>query len=172
LASYIALGAEGCTFDGNVFANFAYSANASGGAVAIQADQILLTPSFLAPGTTRFNFSAPWSVGRDQTQNSIISYSAVLPCGDTRPAQLELILVPGHIGGLIGAVRVNESTNVGNLSIFDRCLEVCQIQTTDSLNFSPVSVLIISDHVNISGGTGGASLKEFDTQLNLCYLCP
>jgi hypothetical protein len=26
LASYIALGAEGCTFDGNVFANFTYSA--------------------------------------------------------------------------------------------------------------------------------------------------
>jgi len=172
LASYIALGAQGCTFDGNVFANFAYSASASGGAPIIKADQIEVTPLFLAPETTRFSFAAPWSVGRHQTQDSVISYSTVLPCGDTHPAQLELTLGVAHVGGIIGGVTVDESTNVGNLSVFDRCTEVCQVKISDSFNFNPVSVLITSEHVNVSGGTGGASLKEFTAQLNLCYLCP
>ena len=36
LANYIELGAEGCSFDGNVFANFTYSAKASGGASIIR----------------------------------------------------------------------------------------------------------------------------------------
>src|SRR6516165_7196212 len=89
LASYIALGAEGCTFNGNVFANFAYSASASGGATMIRADQITVVPLLILPETARFSFSAPWSVGKGQKQDSIISYTAVLPCGNTQRAQLD-----------------------------------------------------------------------------------
>jgi hypothetical protein len=56
--------------------------------------------------------------------------------------------------------------------VFTRCIEVCQTKTNDSLNFKPVSVLLVSDHVNITDGNGGASLKDFAAQLNLRYLCP
>src|SRR5215469_15157402 len=104
LASYIALGAEGCTFNGNVFANFAYSASASGGATMIRADQITVVPLLILPETPRFSFSAPWSVGKGQKQDSIVSYTAVLPCGDTQPAQLDLTLGAAHIGSIIGSV--------------------------------------------------------------------
>ena len=172
LTSYIALGAEGCTFDGNVFANFAYSANASGGASIITANQITIVPMLLAPETTRFNISAPWSVSRSQSQDSVISYTAVLPCGDTRTAQLDLMLGSTHIGGIIGSVVVDESTNVGKLNVFDRCTEVCASKANDSLNFNPVNVVLVTDRVSLRGGTGGASLNEFTANLNLCYLCP
>jgi hypothetical protein len=172
LASYIALGAEGCTFNGNVFANFAYSASASGGATMIRADQITVVPLLILPETARFSFSAPWSVGKGQKQDSIISYTAVLPCGNTQRAQLDLTLGAPHIGSMIGSVTVDETTDVGDLHVFDRCVELCQPpKANDSLQFSPVSVLLISDHVSLSGGLGGASLSEFASALNRCILC-
>jgi hypothetical protein len=172
LASYIALGAEGCTFDGNVFANFTYSAKSSGDAPIVKANQITVVPIFLAPETTRFNFSAPWNVGSQQSQDSVIGYTVALPCGDTRTAELDLLLGTTQIKNIFGGVTVDESTNLGKLSVFTRCTEVCQTKTSDSLSFSPVSVLLINEHVNITGGNGGASLNEFTAQLNLCYLCP
>lgn len=172
LASYIALGAEGCTFDGNVFANFTYSANASGGASKITPEEITLAPALFAPETTKLDFSAPWSVGADQTQESVISYTVVPPSTDTHPAQLDLTLGAVHIGGVIGGVTVKESTNVGTLNVYDRCTEVCQTKANGSLKFNPVSVLLIADHVSINGATGGASLKDFAAEVNLCYLCP
>lgn len=172
LASYIALGAEGCTFDGNVFANFTYSAKSTGGAAIVRADQITAVPAFLAPETTRFTFSAPWAVATEQSQDSAIGYTVVLPCGDTRTAQLGLLLGSTQIKNIFGGVTVEESTNLGKLNVFTRCTEVCQTKTSDSLNFSPVTVLLINEHVNITGGNGGASLDEFTAQLNLCYLCP
>jgi len=172
LASYIALGADGCTFDGNVFANFTYSATVTGGAMAIKPDQILVTPSLIAPETTVFKFSAPWSVARDQTEDSFIHYTIVLPCGDTRTAQKELMLGTAHVGSIIGSVTVTETTNVGKLSVYDRCTEVCQSKTVDSFNFNPVSVVLVTDHVSLSGGTGGVSLDEYSALVNLCYLCP
>jgi hypothetical protein len=171
LASYIALGAEGCTFNGNVFANFAYSASASGGATTIRADQITVVRLLLPLETARFSFSAPWSVGKDQTQDSVISYTTVLPCGDAAAALLELTLGSAHIYSIIGVVKVDETTNVGKLNVFDRCVELCQTKTNDSLQFNPVSVLLISAHVSLSGGLGGASLNEFASALNRCIPC-
>src|SRR6266852_6828775 len=56
-----------------------------------------------------------------------------IPSSDTpsclRPAarrrfQLQLTLGSAPVGGIIGSVTVNESTNVGRLSVFDRCTEV------------------------------------------------
>jgi hypothetical protein len=170
--SYVALGAEGCTLAGNIFANFTYSAKSGGGAPIVRADQITVVPILLAPETTRFNFSAPWSVGSEQSQDSVIGYTVVLPCGDSRTAQLDLILGSPQIQGIFGSVTVEEATNVGKLNVFTRCTEICQTKTIDSLNFSPVSVLLVNEHVNIPGGRGGASLNEFTAQLNLCYLCP
>jgi hypothetical protein len=34
-----------------------------------------------------------------------------------------------------------------------------------------VSVLLISDHVSLTGGLGGASLSEFASALNRCSRC-
>jgi hypothetical protein len=71
---------------------------------------------------------------------------------------LDLTLGAAHIGSIIGSVTVDETTNVGKLNVFDRCVELCQTKTNDSLQFNPASVLLIGDHVSPSGGLGGASL--------------
>jgi hypothetical protein len=171
LASYVALGAGGCTFGRIVFANFVYSASASGGAPVIRADQIMVVPTLIVPETTRFSLSAPWSVTSAQSQDSVIKYTAVLPGGDTTPAEVDLVLGPAHVGGNIGSATVKESTNVGDLSVFDSCTELCRAKTNDALQFQPVSVLLVTDHVSLRGGTGGASLNEFAAALNLCIPC-
>jgi hypothetical protein len=171
LASYIALGAQGCTLNGDVFANFSYSADASGDAATITADQIIVTPLVIVPAVARFNFSAPWSVDRDQKQESVIRYTIVPPPGGAAPFRLQLTLGTPLVGGIIGGVRVTEITNVGHLSAFVRCTEVCQIKANDSLEFDPVSVVLVSDHVSLSGGTGGASLSEFGAAVDRCSLC-
>jgi hypothetical protein len=171
LADYIALGAQGCTLNGDVFANFSYVASASGGAATITADQITVTPLVVVPATARFNFSAPWSVDQDQTQDSVVRYTVVPPPGGTAPSQLQLTLGSAQVRGIIGSVMVDESTNVGELSVSVRCTEVCQTKSKDSLNFDPVSVVLVRDHVSLSGGTDGASLSEFGVALDRCPLC-
>jgi hypothetical protein len=159
LASYIALGSTGCTLDRNVFANFTYSARSSGGAAMITAGQIQITPLFIAPETAQFNYSAPWSAGAGQTQDSIMTYTVALPSGTTTE-QLNLILGSARVGAN-GSVTVRESTSVGNLSVSNQ-------KTTDSITFSPVTMLKITNHVNLSA----AKLSGFDSSLNRCYLCP
>ena len=171
LARYIALGANGCTFGQTVFANFSYSGSAKGGAPIIRADQITVTPGLIVPATARFSFSADWNAAGGQTQDSIIGYTAALPCDDTATAELDLTLGPAQVRGSIGDVVVDETTNVGGLSVFERCTELCQSKTGDRRHFQPVRVLLVNDHVSLTGGISGASLKEFATALNLCIPC-
>lgn len=154
-----------------MFANFSYSASASGGATKVGAEQIAVTPTLIVPETARFSFSAPWKVGAAQSQDSVIKYTAVLPCGDMRSAELDLTLGVSSVGGIIGSVIVNEATNVEALSVFDRCTEICQSKTDDTRKFDPVSVLLVTDRVKLRGGNGGASLNEFASALNLCIPC-
>jgi hypothetical protein len=86
LASYIALGAEGCVFDNAVYSNFSYSTPVVSGSTSttsITAAEILVTP-FLLPTATMFpglNFSpapasatASWSVGPDKTAEFVVGY--------------------------------------------------------------------------------------------------
>jgi hypothetical protein len=154
-----------------VFANFSYVAGASGGGATITADQILVTPLMIVPLGASLNFSAPWSVDQGQTQESIIRYTIVPPPGGTTPSGLQLRLGPALVGGIIGAAAVHELTNVGNLTVFNRCTEVCQEKTNDSLDFDPVSVMLVTHHVRLLGGTGGASLHGFGAVLDRCPLC-
>jgi hypothetical protein len=171
LANYIALGAQGCTLNGDVFANFSYSGGRSYGGATITADQILVTPLVVVPATAALNFSAPWSVGQDQTQESVIRYTIVPPPNGTLPFQLQLRLGPALVGGITGAVAVDEFTNVGNLTVLTRCTEVCQGKTNDSLDFDPVSVVLVTHRVRLLGGTRGASLNGFGAALDRCILC-
>jgi hypothetical protein len=171
LADYIALGAQGCTLNGNVYANFSYFAGAGGGGTTITADQVFVNPFLVVPAAAALNFSAPWNAGKDQTQESVIRYTIVPPPGGALPFQLQLRLGTASVGGIIGRVAVHEFTNVGNLTVFNRCIEVCQDKANDSLNFDPVSVVLVTHQVRLFGGTGGASLNQFSAALDRCILC-
>jgi hypothetical protein len=154
-----------------VFANFSYAAGAGGGGTTITADQILVTPRVIVPLGASLNFSASWSVDQGQTQDSVIRYTIVPPPGVTAPSGLQLSLGPALVGGIIGAAAVHELTNVGNLTVFNRCTEVCQEKTRDSLDFDPVSVVLVTHRVRLLGGTGGALLNGFGSVLDRCTLC-
>ena len=171
LSAYIALGAPGCTLNGDVFANFSYRASASGDAATIAADQIIVAPLVAVPATAKLTFSGPWKVDPAQTQDSVITYTIVPPPGGAVPSQLSLTLGSALVRGIIGSVTVNESTNVGRLRVFVNCTEVCRITSHDSVMFDPVSVVLVTTHVSLSGGTGGASLTEFGAALDRCMLC-
>jgi len=171
LATYIALGAQGCTLNGDVFANFSYFAGGPYGGATITADQILVTPLVVVPAAAALNFSAPWSVDQDQTQESVIWYTIVPPPSGTVPFQLQLRLGPARVGGITGAAVVDEVTNVGNLTVLLRCIEVCREKTNDSLDFDPVSVVLVTHRVRLLGGTRGVSLNGFGAALDRCIFC-
>jgi hypothetical protein len=84
---------------------------------------------------------------------------------------MDLALGVASVEGIIGGVTVNQSTNVGGLTVFGRCAEVCQTKTNDRRLFEPVSVLLITDHLKLDGGNGGASVNEFASGLNRCIPC-
>ena len=109
LANYIALGAQGCTLGGAVFANFSYSTSGSGGGVP--AAQIKVAPTLGIPATPGFTFAAKWHAVAGQSQESVISYSAV-SSSSVQTQVLHLDLGPAQIGGIIGSVTVQESTNL------------------------------------------------------------
>jgi hypothetical protein len=171
LASYIALGANGCTLAGTVYANVSYSATASGGAAKITPQQIAVIPQFEVPATGTFSFSAAWKVDQGQLQDTVITYTAVPPCGRTGREELRLALGTAHIGGIIGLVDVSETTNVGNLDVNEHCAEICEFKGSDSRDFNAVSVVLMTHHVHLGGGSEGASLNEFRATLDTCPLC-
>jgi len=178
LTSYIALGPQGCTIGTVVYANFTYSIVSP----SIAANQITVMPTFVAPTTGRLTFSGPWNVPKDQMQEADISYTAALPAGSSLPSALQLILGTAQIKGVIGNVTIDEQTNLPGastggdetLSVFDRCTEVCQTKALDNFNFNStnISVLILSNHLSLSGGTGGVTLDQFTNSLTLCTVCP
>lgn len=171
LAHYISLGASGCTFGGIVFANFKYSGSAKGGAALIKASQITVDPTEIPTRTASFRFSAAWSVSGEQSQKSKIKYTASLPNGDTVQSDLGLTLGTAQIGAL-GAVTVNEGSNVGSLQVSESCNEItCQTRANDNLLFNPVSVVMIEEDVSLKGSLGATSLDEFDSSVNLCAPC-
>jgi hypothetical protein len=174
LAAYLSLGAGGCTYAGITFANFTYSAKAFGGAAVIGAEQITITPSLVVPSTAVFTFHALWSVTGKQTQDSDISYTAVLRCGQTGTAELGLDLGPVNLIDGVGSVVIHENTNVGNLRVLDECFSqhpLCALKSTDTLEFTAGSVQLIAEHVALAGESGGASLPYFTTSVNTCPLC-
>lgn len=214
LASYIALGAQGCVFDDAVYSNFTYSTPVvSGSTTTITAAAVLVTPDLL-PTATMFpglNFSAApatatpasWSVAAGKTVEFVIGYlvtpPAIIcacpaePAGGTcvcppiavTSAPLTLDLGASKVPGIIGSVTVQENATeflppagttggtspapvpitVATLEVYDTCDDACRILQTDTVTISPVVALQTSIEVSLTGGTAGASLNSFASDL-------
>lgn len=173
LADYIALGARGCEIGGTVFANFGYAIVVNNVPVP-PANQILVTPLAM-PAEAILAFSANWAAAAGETQESVISYTIMPNPAATagRAGTLILQLGPAKVNGIIGSATVQESTNVGNLTVYLQCNEVCSEKALAQLLFSPVTELKVSDNVTIVGGDKGASLSSFNASIQLCQqVCP
>ncbi len=72
LAIYEALGSTRCTLDGNVFYNFIYTGTSTCGAARVTANEVMVTPAFLARATAQLTFSDRWNVLAFGTKTSLI----------------------------------------------------------------------------------------------------
>lgn len=169
LATYIALGSEGCSIGPVTVGDFAYSAKASGGAQQIPPDHVQVSPSIAIPAAASLSFSANWQVTSGQTQDSFIKYTVVGAA--TASGELTLQLGTYQVG--FGTAVVRENTDVGNLRVFATCGEVaCNSKRTDTLQFSPAAVgLQVVDHVKLSAILGPTSLSGFSAKFDFCPAC-
>lgn len=151
LATYIG---TTCTIDGVTFSNFAYTGTGSGGAHAIPADGVAVTPSGLG-----FQFTAPWNVGANQELDSAISYTASGSITD-------LVLAMGGFfftGG--GTVSVAETTNIPgvNLAVFSNSTGTV---SSASATFGPVSSINVIKDIAVNGHTGSAAVSVVFNQFS------
>ena len=146
LATYDAVGFS-CTIDGLTFSGFSYSTSASGGATAPDASGVTVIPQ-----STGFLFQAFWAAGPNQTEDSLINYTATCTSGANCITDLFLQMVGG--ASLTGAASVAETASNGaSLLVF---AGGGTSLLTDSQTFSPVETLSVQKDIGVGGGTGGA----------------
>ncbi len=177
LASYIALGYEGCMFGSVLYHDF--NTLQLQPPTALTRPDILVTPAVLPfqPASRalifRHRLQPIWSVAAKETKLSKIQFNAVPfpPTAAALPdsAALTLDLGGAHVDGIIGSVDVQEvtnapaATNTAVLDVYDRCADACMLKQFDSVTISPIQVLQSTIKISLDGGTNGASLTNFAT---------
>ncbi len=153
LADYMALGSGGGTIDDKLFFDFGYLPNAAGGAIAIPASEISVTP-ISTPLNPGLRFSAAWTVGPGQALDSFITFQvSVLPGGapiTDISARMDDFGISGD-----GFLGVSEVTTSGELFLFDSALG---IKAFDDRTFAPTTGPIsVTKDVFLLGGRGGSA---------------
>ena len=151
LATYIG---TTCSIDGVTFSKFGYTGTGSGGAHAIPASGISVTPSGVG-----FEFTAPWNVGPNEELDSAISYTASGNLSD-------LILSMGGFfftGG--GSASVAETTNVPgvDVAVFSNAFGT---RSFDSISFAPVSSISVIKDIAVNGHNGSTAVSVVFNQFN------
>lgn len=142
-----------CTFDGFTYSGFAYTGSASGGAVAMPASGIEVTPVKLG-----LDLTARWSVSGEQTLLSDISFDVaaygIYEFGLT---------IGGYATGGKGSVQGWESDGSDQVSVWDM-----QGNSKPSgvywLDWNQTS-LSLSEVINLKGSGGTASLGSVDDKI-------
>ncbi len=162
LADYIALGSGGGIIDDKLFFNFEYVGTGSGGAVAIPASGIAVTP-ILTPFNPGLQFNAAWTVGPGQTLDSRISFDVqVLPGGN---AITDISATMSGYGIFEnGIVAVAETTTQGNILLFD---SQSGTVASDTIMFDPTtSVINVLKDISVNGNLGIATVSQVTNQFS------
>jgi hypothetical protein len=150
LASYISLGAGGCTFDGLLFNNFGYTNPSSGGGISpdstgVEVDTVVSGPE------AGLEFVASWLAGSGQTSDGNIAYTVT--CQDCKIEDLELIMNGIGLGtGLASVAETSISPSIG----LGTTSSVGFNQFSDSTNITPIGTLNLTKDIGASGGTAGS----------------
>ncbi len=151
-----------CGIDDKTFQNFSYS---TAGTNLMPASSITVNPitTFHDPG---FLFNAPWGVQAGETQGSLIGFTVnVNPGGDLINDLSLAMFGAGFLG--TGQVSVAETYCLGD-TFADSCangiqgslltiLNSGQSKLTDSVSFSPVSVVDVVKDIELVGGSNGSA---------------
>jgi hypothetical protein len=149
LASYIALGAGGCTFDGLLYNNFGYTNPSSGGGISPDASGVEVDTAVAGP-ESGLDFVASWLAGTGQTSDGNIAYTVT--CPGCKISDVQLIM--DGIGLGTGIASVAETSTDSSVALGTTSSSGFT-QLTDSANITPVGSLNLLKDIGASGGTGG-----------------
>jgi len=169
LADYITdYGSTGCTISDKTFSSFSYSSSAQGGATNISSSGITVIPQFGDPLNPGLGFQASWSVGSNQTEDSLIGFQVTVTNGSARIKD-DTLAVPSYVATGNSNSVVTESVCLGGTWSSGSCIggtaQSPQLHIPDgggalTMNvgpFGPYVTLGVSKDINLNGGTTGAS---------------
>jgi len=156
LSTYLTSGFS-CTIGNLTFSDFTYSSAAFGGATAVPADGITVTP--LSGPEAGFQFEAPWSVSQAQGEDSAIGYTVTGSISD-------LVLSMAGFGVTNGGnVSIGETSDTPPLSllVFDN---LSGTQTTDTITGLSLTSLTLVKDIALVGNNGVATLSIVDNKFS------
>jgi len=167
LASYVALGAGGCTVGELWVYNFGFSVVSSGGGATPVADTDIMVTTTSGPDYLGLNFaSTGFSVDPGQFINYLIDYTWD-PTGDIRG--LGDVLDPGLVNivtdGCVGVAFSGPSCSGVPVSV--NVFQGVTSQLTDTTYFSPTNILGIRNNIGITGNDTGASFNSIENDVYL-----
>ena len=154
LASYEALGATGCTIGPQTVSNFTFSDSVSGGGTAASDTDILVTPTF---GADFYGvlFAATDFATAAGTVNYVIGFTwdsiPIVGMGDALdPGNVDILTAGCEGAAFVGSLCSGTPTSV----------HVFPTQLTDTVFFSPIVTLGISNAITLTGPGDFASIEN------------
>jgi hypothetical protein len=166
LADLINLGSTGIQIDDKLFFDFSYVGSGFGGAVAIPASGIAVTPidTPLNPG---LQFNAPWSVGPGQGLDSFISYSVRVLEGGAAIEDVSATMA-GVVAQDGGFVSVAENVSLAGTVIATLGLHANGgLVNSASATFDPtLGILEVVKDIAVNGNAGFAAVSQVTNQFS------
>ncbi len=160
LTAYLTSGFS-CTIGTLSFSDFSYSSAAFGGATAVPAAGITVTP--ITTGTEiGFQFEAPWSVSSTQGEDSAIDYTVTATSGTIT----DLVLSMAGYGVTKGGnVSIGETSDTPPLSllVYDNLSGTMAADTVTGLSLTSLS--LVKD-IALVGNNGIATLSIVDNKFS------
>jgi hypothetical protein len=139
------------------FSSHAYTGSASGGATAIPASGVDVTP-LTSQGELGFQFAAPWAASGGQAQDSGIVYTVTANTGSITDLFLSLGIVGITFGGTVSVTETAASPPI-SLSVFD---SESGGKFTDSISGLSIASIVVTNEVALNANGGSISLSEAD----------
>ena len=165
LSTYLTSGFS-CTIGSLTFSNFSYSSAAFGGATAVPAAGVTVTP--ITGSEEGFQFEAPWSVSQSQGEDSAIDYTVTATSGTIT----DLILSMAGFGVTNGGnVAIGETSDTPPLSllVYDNLSGTLATDTITGLSLTSLS--LVKD-IALVGNNGVATLSIVDNKFSTTSTTP
>jgi len=159
MAMYLTPGFS-CSIGNLTFSGFSYSSSAFGGATAIPAAGVTVTP--ITGAEEGFQFEAPWAVSSAQGEDSAIDYTVTATSGMIN----DLLLSMAGYGITDGGnVAIGETTVSPLLSLllFDNSTGT---MASDSLTGLSLTTLSVTKDIALAGNGGTATLSIVDNEFS------
>lgn len=155
LADYVALGSGGCTIGDKLFSNFSYASTAGGGASAVAANQVAVSPlvSALDPGIL-FS-SGGWTAFNGQFVDSSIAFDVTVLDPAFSLVGAELTIAGSKAGSSLGTVgeTIVPPGGAGMTAILG-------INNHDTISFGPVSKIHVLKDILVVAQPGAGNFAS------------